>query len=753
MENEKPIMIQRQQTIILEANEKHSNYLASATYETVLNTPVEINNGDTVTLSKAFVDTSKIDPDKVFLADDVPISWNNGLYLINQQIQTVIPSSRLSTRSAITDNKPIVFCQYHSEAESNMVLWTKITTRRADDLATTWGDVPLQFLVHDANGNPLKVTRQCPKFSSDAFGNPQKDWNINIIGREDFPPQVWDSDDNKWLQAGDGFTFFGQSEGYIYIPITSGSQEFESITNGLFTPVINSGNFIIPKGSYEPVHLAKLITDNFAKMNSTRLTIDPVAKNNLYPYRADPLVFDSTTITITIPATAFQQLPFPWALDCLVGWTANVTYIDTNIAGPTPAHITNTVGIVVASDPSDTANTFRVPFKFGTTPPEATNPVYPGGGGATVVLVPPEYYYDGGSAFLQYTENYILKGVDGKSMFAFVDCSEAHTNVYTYQLDNDYTWFGSNNVELVWDDDQKRFRFNYLHFPLTDATSAPAVINQVNWVNDGNAYAQSYSNGSTNITSAAYGGIFFTALEPFAPFWRDILGFNHTIIAQPNQDTTVRAYGDTGELGYPNAGGVLATPYLSVTVPSITLDYGVNITEQLIAMGDITGQPPDYTGWGQVIFSSTAHPADGGATITTGRVAVPIDNVRGITAGSGTAIGVQTSGYYIVDIDIGSTYNENIGSDKDQQSYSRNIRGVIDRYYSANSYTSSQGGDIQYIHYGNSMTISKIRVRFTNSDGSQIKNIGTDNTIFLKVSKTNQVNLAPDPIQPPPASQ
>ena len=34
------------------------------------------------------------------------------------------------------------------------------------------------------------------------------------------------------------------------------------------------------------------------------------------------------------------------------------------------------------------------------------------------------------------------------------------------------------------------------------------------------------------------------------------------------------------------------------------------------------------------------------------------------------------------------------------------------------------------------------------ADGTEIKNIGDDNTIFLKISKTNQVNIAPDPVTP-----
>ena len=127
-----------------------------------------------------------------------------------------------------------------------------------------------------------------------------------------------------------------------------------------------------------------------------------------------------------------------------------------------------------------------------------------------------------------------------------------------------------------------------------------------------------------------------------------------------------------------------------------------------------------------------------------------IDDVVPVIAGLAQSIGKQSSGYYIVDIDVGTTYNESIGSDTRQESYSRNIRGVIDRYYSANSYTSSQGSQISYVHYGNSFLLGNIKVRFKNSDGTDITDLGRDNTIFLKVIKENQINISPDPVNPDP---
>lgn len=742
MENTKPVIINREKTIIIEASEKHSNSMGKASYETTLNTPVEINNGDIISLSKAFVDTSKIDPDKVFLPDAVNVTWNNGLYLINQQIETVIPADRLTSGDIITDNKPIVFCQNHVEADGEMVLWTQVTTERIAPwfIGRTWAGVTLRFQIKDANGNLQTVSRDVPEFGPDPFADEgvEHQWDLNIVGQLSYPPKTWDEEARDWITSGTKFSdLFDVHQNGILRPITSVGTEYVAIDSGFFTPVINNGQFTIPAGSYEPTHLAKLITDSFSTMNSTRLTIDPVAKQNLYPYDISGFTYQTETL-IKIPGIAFQQLPFSWSLSCLKGWTASVTYITEN----TPLTYTNFISTVVDSNTGDTSSTFRI---YPALPlEEFASAAYPAGGGARVVLTPPEGYYDEGSAFLQYTENYNQTGADGKPMFAFVDCSPEHRNVFTYPLTGTFSWFGTNNVELVWDIDQKRFRFNYLHFPLTDSTSAPAVINQVTYNNNGTAYERNYDSPclSTNITTASYGGIFFTSLEPQSSFWQQILGFSGDMIVSTPQGTTKKSYNN----GYPTSAGA-ATSFTDVTLPEINLEYGKHVTEQLVVMGDITGQPKNYTGAGQTIFSPSATPADLGAG-GSGRVAVEETNVRGITADNSTIIGLQTSGFYIVNIDIGTTYNENIGSDRNQRGYSRNIRGVIDRYYSANSYTSSQGGDIQYIHYGNSMPVSKIKVRFKNSDGTEIKNIGTDNTIFLKITKNNQVNISPDPVIP-----
>ena len=154
----------------------------------------------------------------------------------------------------------------------------------------------------------------------------------------------------------------------------------------------------------------------------------------------------------------------------------------------------------------------------------------------------------------------------------------------------------------------------------------------------------------------------------------------------------------------------------------------------VLTISDVIGTPENYTTYATI-----------GATtplILDGRVLIDKTQVDSIIATTkGSQIGVQDSGFYIVEIEIGMMYNINIGSSTQPKSFTRNIRAIVDRYYTVKSYTSSAGSNTEYIHYGNSTTIKSVKVRLRNSDGTVIKHLGNDNTVFLNIIKNNIVEI------------
>ena len=101
--------------------------------------------------------------------------------------------------------------------------------------------------------------------------------------------------------------------------------------------------------------------------------------------------------------------------------------------------------------------------------------------------------------------------------------------------------------------------------------------------------------------------------------------------------------------------------------------------------------------------------------------------------------------YYLIEIQLNFSSNV-IGTDK----ITKNISGIINRYYSKGSYVSA-GGDPSFVvdYRGASTALSSMRVRILNPDGS-LANIGVDNTLFFELIKAPP---APPQIQQQPQQQ
>ena len=334
-------------------------------------------------------------------------------------------------------------------------------------------------------------------------------------------------------------------------------------------------------------------------------------------------------------------------------------------------------------------------------------------------------------------------------MFAFVDCSPSHSNIFTYQLGaGQGQWFGSNNVELVWDEDQKRFRFNYLHFPLTaggTGLEAPAIITQTTTkatlTGGALTYGRAISTGSKNIIASSYGGICFTKLEPKS-FFQSILGLNYgdPSLGQKTSDSILLSLDAISDVTLGNFaggipyGGVTPTTYTGMVTQQGIIKMGTNATENLVTIADITGTPLNYQ-LGLNFADDTA------TTNPNGRVLVGQDAVTSINASTtGDGVGSLDSGYYIIEVQASFSNVESVG---DNSSFTKNIRIVMNRYYNMDSYTSMAGDGIEYIHYGMPTRLSSVKCRVINADGTNIQDLGQDNTVFLKITKNIEIDLPP----------
>ena len=94
----------------------------------------------------------------------------------------------------------------------------------------------------------------------------------------------------------------------------------------------------------------------------------------------------------------------------------------------------------------------------------------------------------------------------------------------------------------------------------------------------------------------------------------------------------------------------------------------------------------------------------------------------------------EPSGYFLIEVSgVNASTNEMIG-----KNYSNpQIKGIVSRYYTVNSYTSAgMESDIPFENLGpEPVYINSLNVRIFNPDGTLAKNIDGDNTIFLQVNR------------------
>lgn len=726
-----PITVNRKQTITIEASQKHSISKTNSEYETILSHPIEINNNDVIQISSVYCDTTGIDPTKIRIEKDVDITWENGLYLINQQIETVIPSgARNAPEDFITDNLPYTFCEYTVKGTSSYTHYTAARAQSTVVRTPRWGNIDFQIQYINTSGS--QVRKIChigehtdPMWPAGAM-NGSVEYSIDIIA---LTGSIQPIDPDTGLVSDDWGTL--APRGYVQVPIEADSLVGTAISNGVFQPVINKGTMTLRAGDYTPTYLAKLITDGLSFLNTSDLrnsivrptgkailagTSDQLTEMTTHPYWG----------IIAITDTLWPSMPFGW-LNAInyVGWTVFIRWNEGDITTPQYVELERKIigvggvkySLVVDDGWDVTFPTPAVPTR--------------------VHLIPPQNYYDKGSKFLQTTANYTATTITNEKAYAFVDCSkDVPDNILTFEHDLQMP-IGTTQTELVWDEDLKRFKWNYLHFPIpATPTTGPALIIQPNLVRkglDGHiSYSNDYTDGAVNQITTSVGGVFFTSLQPQSLF-ETIMGFNYTdrsIQANVSQ-TTITTNSYTNGIVQ---GSRHPQEYTDVITPKIDLIYGQNITRQSASIADVVGGVDNYTTHAEI---QVADP-----TNNNGRVLIERTQVQSIFAESnGNQIGVQDSGYFVVEIELGIQYNMSVGSSTKPKSFTRNIRAIINRYYSVNSYTSSGGSNTQYIHYGNSSVITSVKVRLRNSDGSVIKHIGNDNTVFLNILKNNQATI------------
>ena len=289
-------------------------------------------------------------------------------------------------------------------------------------------------------------------------------------------------------------------------------------------------------------------------------------------------------------------------------------------------------------------------------------------------------------------------------------------------------WIGTNQVELLFDKGDNKFYWNYLHFPIysSDVTSTGFVGNQ----QVGQAGAPNFV-----VNARKNGGVFFTNLSASTrditkrenavveeyDFWSDKLGFKvsgdspENIVAQPPEHIVFSPFDTTAE----------------VTATNYAIKDGQHTTNATSRLDQLVNKDSTATANFQIVPSNTGAqsikpPAFPQANnFITSTINTPVK--ASVAAVSGELL---DTGYYLLELNAGLT---NLIMDSNKQY--RNISGIINRYFSLGSYTSTgMDSSLVYTHVGEPIALSDINIRVLNPDKTPAK-IGFDNTIFLELNR------------------
>ena len=270
-----------------------------------------------------------------------------------------------------------------------------------------------------------------------------------------------------------------------------------------------------------------------------------------------------------------------------------------------------------------------------------------------------------------------------------------------YRQDNTANyWVGASQFELSFDDDSRRFFWNYLHTPAFDASGAESIN-----------YFQEYA-------VAKSGGLLFRSLTAFdtndtkVDFWEGQLGFDlnslevqifNTDLLNPAKDAVV---------------GTMAFVY--------ALDK-VNMTSGFISADSAVGKVISGT---IVPFSWIVPKPVGGAAPTTFESS--IQSTQQIMSVESFENRQYAYSHFLVS--IGAGFNNNMITPFNNF---RMINSIVSKYYNSAGYTYGSSSDsISYVHKGEPLVLTSFSCEILSPNKVRAPGVGDDNALFLNILKS-----------------
>lgn len=788
-------------------------------WNTRLAKPVAILEGDSITISKSFIDTEDQNDGKVNIEEDINIDMTILPYLTNWRKETDMVFSETTQNedgrdyymtSVVTANDPTMLdFQICTQLTFTGFGFNLPKKQQNDGAPYQWGGVTalLEHLIVGPNGTTITSTTAIaiPVFHQDHGKNSLYTVsNINIMvksfGKDKFGNEIY----FKVANAGTLQTANTTSppDPDVLVPVVDKT----------FVPFSTSKQFVLRQGRYDPADLCTIINNELTKQENinTHGFAEKDAMDNPFMLNSanalkktteaqttiiDSISTNSTDKTIKVIYSGTRRFIDAQIVTLSdIPASFNIGNIGTPIAGNTLNGAVTLTGASFDPDSNHKNGSFTF-LSTGTQPPEDTEHeltipidklIFTAGTDQVQVKITDDTLYSvplGGSQLMIHGFTGTFGGVDIGSKISGIahtivshdivarifviamqtptpnvptQSGEVSANVdatpkrvilattpvpivlplinYTQVL-QDTTflmredgnmalsittpthsyWIGASQIELAFDNNSNLFSWKNLHLPILDEAVVTAKI-----------FANSGGGSTSNFWGTKAAGVAFSNLKASKvsngdefDFWTGKLGFN--LIEKTDPDTgnaipslLIRStqqrktdFGDAAETivrpVYTNLGDGVTTVGQRPTIDSLIVK-----TIALTAYPNFRNPPATPEN-----LSSTSELT---TPIVAANVAIESDLLR--------------FGYFFIRLQAGFT-SELVSEGQ----ISEDLIGIINRYYSLGSFTSSEGSTLVYTHKGSPIYLNDIRITILDSSKNIAPELGSDNTIFLAITR------------------
>ncbi len=260
--------------ITLELKQNQSGVVNSnGDYNTILTKPIDIMEGDEISISKCFIDTAGEQQASIDVPEDLNFTFSGHIYNTNW-----VTDGKAFATTGSSDCKKYVLCNETSSAiaVSGELIESMILEAKTAPELSPWGNVDTIWEYVDLEGQKVQYHLFFPPGFYDPFDNPSiyQTLQIGIVCKP-----------NTFQLVSPSAATLSAAPYYSTI-ISIASKEVQGDTK-IFTPTLYSKTFLIEKGSYSPTYFAKLVTDNLIRNDYNALNpadIDSPSKNEfLFP--------------------------------------------------------------------------------------------------------------------------------------------------------------------------------------------------------------------------------------------------------------------------------------------------------------------------------------------------------------------------------------------------------------------------------------------------------------------------------------